>query len=458
MVKIEFKHTPKVMSLALGTAAFVAFSSVLALSSSVSAMTLIEALEIAIETNPEILEADASRRATARELDAANSFYLPRVDFAAAYGIEYSNNTTTRARTENSTGKKSGMTLRRTETSLTVTETLFNGFAREREIDRQTARVDSARNRTRERGEAVALDVVRAYLDVLRNQAIVGLAKANLETHKGINDDIRGRVDAGQSGIGDLQQTAARLSNSKATLSEVKLDLQEAYVAFEKAVGQVPGSLTDPKFDQNVIPASRDDALVLAINSSPVLKLASADELTTQAEIGIAKARYYPELDLEFAGSNNNNLDGVRGRNKDFTGMIKLRYNLFNGGADRARHREALERNSQSRAALARLRRVVEEETRLSWDSMIFQDEQVLARQDLVVSSAQVVETYRQEFQIGQRDLLDLLDSENELFNAQTKLLTAESAAKFARYRLIASTGKLLSYLNLKVLEKPLVD
>ncbi len=456
MVNIGFKYIPRVMSLALGTAAFVTFNSVLALSSSVSAMTLNEALEIAIKTNPEILEADASRRATARELDAANSFYLPRVDLAAGYGIEYSNNSTTRARAENSTGKDSGMSLRRQETSLTVTETLFNGFAREREIDRQTARVDSASNRTRERGEAVALDVVRAYLDVLRNQAIVGLAEANLVTHKGIDDDIRGRVDAGQSGIGDSQQTAARLSNAKATVSEVKLDLQEAYVAFEKAVGQVPDSLSDPKFDQSVIPASRDDALVSAINSSPVLKLASADELTTKAEIGIAKSRYYPELDLEVAGSNNNNLDGVLGRNKDFTGMVKLRFNLFNGGADRARYLEALERNSQSRAATARLRRVVEEETRLSWDSMVFQDEQVQARQDLVVADAQVVETYRQEFQIGQRDLLDLLDSENELFNAQTKLLTAESAAKFARYRLIASTGKLLSYLNMKVEEKPL--
>ncbi len=457
MTHIETRPLKIGKTLALGAAAFATFLSVS--SPSANAMSLIEAIELAINTNPEIEEADASRRATTRELDAANSFYLPRVDFSAGYGREYSNNTTTRAREAYASGGGSaGRWLTRAETSIVVTETLFNGYARESEIERQKARVESARNRTRERGEAVALDVIKAYLDVVRTLEIVGLAEENVVVHQGINDDVSGRVDAGQSGVGDLQQTTSRLANSKATLAEVKRDLQEARIAFEKVVGQAPDSLNEPVLNQSDVPTSLDGALDSAIDTSPVLKLAVADELTTIAETGIAKSRYYPELDLEFAGTNNNNLDGVRGSNNDFTAMLKMRYNLFNGGADIARHRESLERTSQARAAMSRLRRVVEEETRLSWSSMEFQDEQVAARTDQVVSSSQVVETYRGEFQIGQRDLLDLLDSENDLFNVQTQLITSESAAKFSRYRLIASTGTLLSSLVMQVEEKPLVD
>jgi adhesin transport system outer membrane protein len=149
----------------------------------------------------------------------------------------------------------------------------------------------------------------------------------------------------------------------------------------------------------------------------------------------------YPSLYLELAATDHDNIDGVRGENSDLSAMLRLKWNLFRGGSDHQAGKAAAQRHSKSMHVVAQVRREVEEAVRRAWSSLKNQDEEVVSRQSQVRSNRKVVDIYREEFNVGQRDLLDLLDSENELFVARTKLISAQSSALYARYLLLASIG-----------------
>ena len=414
------------------------------------AASLSETVQQAITTNPDILRSASNRRAIGKELEQANGLYWPQVDLRAAIGPEWSNNSTTRARAGRLGGDDAGRWLRRTESSLILQQKIFDGFASESEQERQASRVDSAAARVVERSEFLALDVVQSYLDVLRGTDIAEQALQNVETHRRIEQEVRQRVDAGERGVGDLQQASARVANARATLVETQRDLEEAEIFYRRLVGQEPDDLMRPKISAGTIPTSSAAALEVAINSNPTLLLAASDVDVARAELSAANADLWPTLDLELAASRNHNIDGTDGINADFTGMVVLNYNIFRGGIDRAKKAEFHDRLAEARERMLHLRRLAEEEVRQSWSTMTRARARADTLADEVVANSQVVSTYQQEFGIGQRDLLDLLDSENELFNARVRQLTADFSADFASYRLLASMGQLMKVLNVK--------
>jgi adhesin transport system outer membrane protein len=409
-----------------------------------SAMSLEEAVQITIRSNPAMMEARANYRAINKELSQARSRYLPQLDVEVAYGPEYSDNPRSRDRTEFVTGLEGpGVWENRFESGFVLSETLFDGFERRWEVRRQKARVNSADSRIGDRAERLALDVVRAYLETVRRERILGLAGGNLQVHADILNDVRQRVDAGQSPIADQQQAEARLASAQVAVTQALRDLDESRITFARLVGQYPDTLSTPTFDSSLMSGSSAEAVEIAVTRSPLVLFAKADANAAYAASRGTEARFYPEISVELRGSSNENIDGVRGDNEDFAAMVRMRYNLYRGGGDRARAQEARERHSESLAVIAKLQRDIEEETRQSWSLMERKDREISDRQAAVTANSQVARTYQQEFQIGRRDLLDLLDSENQLFLSQVELTTAQTDALFARYRVLASVGRL---------------
>lgn len=409
-----------------------------------SAMTLEEAVQITIRSNPAMVEARANYRAITKELSQARSRYLPQLDVEFAYGREYSDNPRTRDRTEFVTGLDGpGVWENRLESSFVLSETLFHGFERRWEIRRQKARVNSADSRVGDRAERLSLDVVRAYLESLRREQILGLANGNLQAHEGILNNVRQLVSAGQSSVADQQQAEARYASAQVAVTQALRDLDESRIDFARLVGQYPDSLNAPTFDGSLMSGSADEAVEVAVTRSPLVLFARADANAAYAASKGTESRFYPQVSVELRGSSNENIDGVKGDNEDFAALVRMRYNLYRGGGDRARVKEAKERHSESLAVIAKLQRDIEEETRQSWSLMVRKDRETVDRQAAVTANSQVVGTYQQEFQIGRRDLLDLLDSENALFLSEVDLATAKTDALFARYRILASVGRL---------------
>ncbi|MBE7638117.1 TolC family outer membrane protein [Sneathiella sp. P13V-1] len=411
----------------------------------VQAASLKDAVQATVTNYPEIAEAAANRRAIGQELEQAEGLYYPSVDLAIGAGKEW---------TDTNTIDDEWLT--RTEGSITLTQTLIDGGFRAAEVDRQESRIDGAAYRVRERSEAIGLDTVQAYLDVLRNLEVVNLATENLEIHKRTLKEIRDRADAGQSGVGDVQQTESRVAAAEAALTETLRQLDESEIAYRRLVGEAPVNLELPSFKDDIIPDTLEDVVSIGLESNPDIRFANADVVTSEAEIRAAEANFYPTVNLELGASANNDLDGVEGHSDDFTAMVRMRYNLYRGGIDVGRQQEAMERSSESKQRKMRFERLVEEEIRQSWSILMRSQARSVSLGDQVVANGQVAATYRQEFQIGQRDLLDMLDADNELFNSRTALTTVEYAVLFAKYRLLATMGRLNSTLGVTLPEEAL--
>ncbi len=443
MSKMNVKASRKLLTTSAIASVFGSFL----LSTAVQAGTLVEAVQATVTNYPEIAEASANRRAIDQELEQAHGLYYPSLDIAAGAGKEWTD-----------TVSIDEKWLTRTESSVSLSQTLFDGGARSAEVERQGHRVDGAAYRVRERSEAIGLDVVQAYLDVLRNLEVVNLATENLEIHKRTLREIQDRVEAGQSGVGDVQQTDSRVSAAEAVLIETLRQLDNSEIAYRRLVGEAPLNLELPTFNDGAVPENLEDIIAVGMESNPDIRFAKADQRTSDAEIKAAEANFYPVINLELDASADNDLDGVESHSDDFTAMVRMTYNLYRGGIDLGRHREAVERSSESQQRKMRFERLVEEEIRQSWSILARSQARAAALGDQTVSNGQVAATYRQEFQIGQRDLLDMLDADNELFNSRSSLATVEYAVLFAKYRLVASMGRLNSTLGVVLPDEALPD
>ncbi len=406
-----------------------------------SAQSLGETVRGALQNNPEVDIVKTNRRAIDQELRQARAGYLPSLDLRGAAGPEWSDNNTTRNSDTDSTKF-------RTEAQLTLSQMLFDGFATRSEVERQQARIDSAAYRVEEAAEFTALNAIEAHLDILRNQEIVRFNEQNISQHERILSQVRDLERAGRGDIADVVQTESRLARAFDTLAIARGALADAIARYQRVVGDRPGTLEDSEAPVAALPPSPEDAASLASVNSPTVLIAAADIDVAAAEIRASRAGFYPRFDLEVGGGLNRNIDGAEGRDNDVSGLLVMRYNLYRGGADMALEREAFHRANEARAQLANSRRLAEQEARFSYNAL----ETSRARTEALTAKAEAQrrtrDAYAQQFEIGQRQLLDLLDAENELFLNRVELTTAVYTERFATYRVLAVVGDLLDTLE----------
>jgi adhesin transport system outer membrane protein len=326
---------------------------------------------------------------------------------------------------------------------------LFDGFATQSEVDRQLGRVSSAAYRVAETSEFIALDAVEAHLNVLRNQALVELARENLEQHRTLLGRVSTLEREGGGSIADVYQAQARVAAAQSALASSIGNLEDAKALYVSVVGSPADALEESVAPVHALPESPEAAAGQASVDSPTVLIANADIEVAKAELQGSRAAYYPTLDLELGTSANDNIDGLKGSSIDAQALLVLRYNLFRGGGDIAREREAFQRINEAEEARRQAQRSSEEQARISYNALVTTQARLEALRDRVVAQRDTRDTYAQQFDLGQRSLLDLLDAENELFSARSDLTTAEYTRMFAVYRVLAVIGGLLTTLDI---------
>ncbi|MCX4193339.1 TolC family outer membrane protein [Methylophaga sp. OBS1] len=412
-----------------------------------NADTLQEAVDATVKTNPDVLAATHERQAVSKEVDQARAGYYPTLDLAIGTGWEMTDNPSTR------NSGRGEVHLNRDEASLNLRQMLFDGFETSNEVDRQQARTNSRAFGVYSAAENTALDAVLAYHNVLRQQQLVELAQTNLEAHERTHDQILLRAERGVGRKADMEQSLGRLALAEANLKSELANLRDAETAYIRVVGMEPASLSLPDSPITMIPASIDEAIAIATENHPTLRLASYDVESAEAQHATAKAPFYPDLHLEVGTRADHDIDGIEGKDKDITAMLRLRYNLFNGGRDSARREETAFLINQAAEIRNNTHRQVEESVRLSWNAWQTLRSQMPARIQHVESSEKARDAYQQQFSLGQRTLLDLLDSENEVFRARTALVNTKYDELYAMYRILNSMGMLLQGLNVELPE-----
>lgn len=412
-----------------------------------SADTLQEAVDATVKTNPDVLAAVHERQAVSKEVDQARAGYFPTLDLQVGTGWEMTDNPSTRG------SGRGEVHLNRDEARLDARQMLFDGMETKNEVERQEARTNSRAFSVFSAAENTGLDAVEAYLNVLRRQNLVELAQTNLEAHQRTHDQIMLRSERGVGRRADMDQSLGRLALAEANLMSEQSNLRDAETSYIRVVGMDPNSLSQPDSPISLIPQTQDEAIATAVDNHPTLRLAAFDVESAQSQHATAKAPFYPDLHLEVGTRADHDIDGQEGKDKDLYAMLRLRYNLVNGGRDTARREETAFLINQAAEIRNNTHRQVEESVRLSWNAWETVKRQMSFRRQHVESSEKSRDAYQQQFSLGQRTLLDLLDSENEVFRARTALVNTQYDEMFAMYRILNSMGMLLQGLNVELPE-----
>ncbi|MFQ5954438.1 MAG: TolC family outer membrane protein [Kiloniellales bacterium] len=415
-----------------------------------AAKSLSEVVRLTISTHPEIQRDKALRRAAEKFIDEQFAGYLPRIDFDAASGFEYTNSPATRGRNGPHRNQPSGRGLWRSDASVTLEQMLFDGFETNSRVRSARADRDAAIERVIETSERIGIQVVEAYLEVLRNQELLPLAEENVAAHEDTLERVRQQVEDGLAASVDLDQGKARLALARSTLSRTMGDLRAANVRYIEIVGEPPEGLTrpmPPEFDQLI---DLDDAISRAMDDNPTLRVTAARMRARAADIGVARAPYFPRFDFEVKGSHIENLNGVLGPNTDFNVLLRMRQNLFRGYFDRASKRQATFEAAAAAENDSEARRRIREELRVTYRILQAAHLRLQPLQDHVAAALRTLEAYIGQFELGRRSLFDLLNSQNELFRSRVDLVNNEFDVLVARYRLLLTMGRLLPSLAIE--------
>ena len=411
---------------------------------SASALSLRDAIAIALDSNPEIGQAIENREAIEFELRQARGLYLPRVDLEASIG----------PRRLNSPGRRLARlddnTLDTKEYGAVVTWNLFDGFGREAEIERQASRVDGASLRVFERSEFIALSIAKEYFELLLQREIIGIAKENLDFHEGIMNRISQGLGTTYTTADDAQ-ARERLQGAEARVTEAQEAFDQARIRFFKFVAKQPSALQPYRDLSGQIPGSLGQALKLARENSPQVRFAEADIDAAAALVKKARARYFPELSFEGRAFAGDDLDGIEGYRSDLEARLVAKWNIYNGGIDVANEQEQIRRLSEERMRLHTILRETEENVKAAWNTKRRQAELGATLNEQAESGKDVVDAYDEQWLAGRRTLLDLLSAQNTFFNTSVLARTSEYSEAFASYRILASIGGLTSAMHVTI-------
>lgn len=397
----------------------------------------------ALEYNPDVQLRFHAFKAAEYEVREARAGYLPSVDVGASAG---------RA-TRDFDGRSSYST---NYAEVSLTQMLFDGFR----TSSQVRHFDNARQvryyELLNSIEVTALETVDAYENLVRTRELVSLARENYDKHRRVLGQIEERVVSGVGRRVDLEQVAGRLALAESNLLTEAANLHDATARYLRVVGDLPpANLAPSQLDAATLPADISEALQLAYQGNPGFHAAIKNISAAQASVKIERAGYFPRAELRARQGttlNNNGFDErIDPERYGDQGVVELAltYNLYRGGADRAAVRRSLEEVNQAKdqrdIACVDLR----QNTQVAFNDARRINEQLISLEQHRRSSDKVRTAYSEQFNIGQRTLLDVLDAENEFFQASRAHISATSELAIARARTLAAMGRLLPALTI---------
>ncbi len=403
--------------------------------------SLADATEKAVRSHPTVMAARAFKDSAGENVDLARSGYFPTIDFRGTSGYARTNNSTTRGVGGHS---QASAFMWRGESSLTFSQLLWDGSGTSHRVGAAEARVDVSRFGVLNAGEQVGLRAVSSYLDLDRNRELVRLAGQNVTTHEKLVADVKLKAKSGGGNEADVNQAEARLALAEATVDQFKGTLKDAEAAYLEVIGERPGDTVRPPLPAaEALPADVDDAVRVAMTNSPTVNTAVANVAAMKKELASARASLMPRFSLDLGGVRNENAGGAKGPNNDFTAQLVMTYNLFRGGGDAARIRSTSALLREATLREMETRRTVAATTRFSYHALITARDRLPTLRDHVSASDKVVKAFTEQFKLGKRSLLDLLDVEGELFQARGARVNGEVALMVAHYRVLAIMGEL---------------
>ncbi len=402
--------------------------------------TLREVVRKAIATSPEVNASWEALNASIHEQDVARGGYFPRLDLSGRTGYEEYK------------GLGGDSDFAPAEASVSLNQMLFDGFATRNEVRRLGNEKLASFFELLAESEATALEVVKAYTDILRYRELLGFAEENLREHERIHAQVRERVQAGVGRGVDLQQATGRLALAKSNRITEANNLHDVSTRFLRLTGQLPQASLDPPTDlsREAIPSDIQMTLRRAFLTNPSFNAAIEKVRAAEKARQGRKSPFMPRLDLRAHHDRGDDRDQIEGHSNESVVELALNFNLFRGGSDMAALKQFKRQVNQAVDLREKSCRDVRQTLTIAYNDIKQLESQLQHLQLHQISSANAREAYQHQFEIGQRTLLDLLDTENEYFQARRAYSNASYDYILAHARTLAGMGQLLTALGLR--------
>ena len=425
--------------------AFIVLSHGLPQTVEAKSVTVSEAVIQALNTNPEVKARFHAFRDVYEEQRVAYGGYLPKVDATAGIGRHWLKS--------NSIGDKYywGKGVR-----LQLTQMLFDGFYTRSQVSRLKYSGQARYFEFMDSMENVGLESFRAYVDVLRYREMLNLSKRNYEYHQEIYNLIKSRVRAGVAAGVDMEQISARLALAQSNYLIELSNQHDVSVRYQRYVGELPEqNLAPVVLPDKGIPPTAVEALKEAYQHNSGFLATLSDIRAAKYAVDVQESKFYPRVDLKAFHDRSWNLDGIDGRRDESAVELDLTYNILNGGSDQAavhQYKEKMYRTVDLKDKSAiELRQTIA----IAHNEKLLIAEQLKYFDRHYKSMERVREAYHQQFTIGKRTLLDLLDTENEYYQARRAFYNGFFDLTIAKARTLAGMGKLLTTMGVVRGEMP---
>ena len=404
-----------------------------------------QAIVEAINTNPEVQKRWHAFLAAEEGRGVARGRYYPEVDLRLSAARQWQ---------DSDAGRFDRDPLSAT---LTLNQMLYDGFFTRSDVRRLGHARLVRYYELLEAAETAALEAVRAYADVERYRELTFLAEENYRAHQTLYDQV---AELTRTGVGrgvDLEQATGRLALAESNLLTEVANLHDVTARFLRVVGRMP---TDDFLDligvlpDGSLPETAYAAQVEALATNPALFAAVENILSAQQQVNVGRSHYHPRLDFQIRQSRDNALSSTFQTGEgdwvnDTTAGLVLSLNLFRGFADQSRIGQFVEETNVAKDELEIVCRNVRQEVTIAFHDIQVLDERLRYLDQHQLSSDRVRTAYRQQFGIGQRSLLDLLDAENEFFVARREFVDGQFDREIALARTYAGLGRLLPVLEI---------
>lgn len=405
------------------------------------ALTLSEYVSDVVKSHPSIRQQLHYYRQVVQDLEVTGSGWRPSVDLTLNTGRHSTKSPITSQQRNNYNSSLA---------KLTVTQNLFNGYDTTHQERQNRSRLYSAMYELYDMADNVALEAIMAYFEAIKQQRLVMLAEKNVESHNRIMAHLRERNDSGMGRRSELEQTEGRVAQAHASLVAQQNNYYDAMTKLHKMLGRYENE-AELKIPANIWPpiGEMEPLIDELLKNNPAILSAHYNLEASKHQYLRSKSGRYPQIDLQLEKQIGSNLNGLDGATDDLGLMLNLTYNLYNGGAYRAETRKMVSLNYANQEYVKDIKRQAIDKFRLAWVSKAALKQQLIYLEVHVQSAKQTAKTYREEFYIGQRDLLDLLDSESELNAALIGHTNARFDAFTSDYRVFEGLGRLFQPLGL---------
>jgi TolC family type I secretion outer membrane protein len=412
---------------------------------SAGAMTLSEALSAAYNNNPTLLAERAQLRATDEQVPQALSGWRPTVQATGSIGGGWSD-----TNSDDVLGGGSRSSVPRS-VGLSVSQPVYQGGRTVAATARAENLVQAERARMVAIEQQVFTDAITAFMDVVQNQAVLDLSVNNEQVLRRQLEASNDRFRVGEITRTDVAQSESRLALAISDRIQAENNLEASRAAFERVVGEPPGRLDAPA-DRVALPSNRQEALTLSAQNNPTVVSALFTEAAAREAVRQVRGELLP--DLRIVGNVQRNEDqSISGRISNSASVTaQITVPLYEAGSVYSRTREAQQTVAQRRSQVDDARRVAVQQGTTAWETLQSNRARVESLRSSIRAAQIALEGVQQEAAVGSRTVLDILNAEQELFNARVNLVRAQRDQLVSEFQVAAATGRLTaSDLNLPV-------